>query len=136
MPLNIEKFIQNVEVLCKIRQTSPTKACIESGLSRSFLTDIKNKSSSPRVDNIQKLAQYLGVTTSELIGEDCVKPMEDQWMDIHVVEDVSGSMTEPSISEEAVAVAKAFDKADNRTQEMVRLALEPFGLSGSSEEAM
>lgn len=121
--MNIEKFIQNVEELCKIRQISPTKACIESGVSRSFLTDVKNKSSSPRVDNIQKLAQYLGVTTSELLGEDCMKPTECQVMDILFVEDSSCSMPASSLSEEALAVAQSFDQADDKSRAMVRLAL-------------
>lgn len=46
----------------------PTNACKESGVGSSFLSDIK-RGRSPSIANVQTLATYLGVTTSELLGE-------------------------------------------------------------------
>lgn len=60
--------MQNVKHFCKLKGIKPTVACAESGVSTSFLTNI-NKGSSPTVDNVQKLSTYLGVTTSQLLGE-------------------------------------------------------------------
>lgn len=60
--------MQNVKHFCEARGVKPTVACAESGVSTSFLTNVK-KGQSPSVSNVQKLAVYLGVTTSQLLGE-------------------------------------------------------------------
>lgn len=60
--------MQNVQHFCKLKGVKPTVACAYSGVSTSFLTNVK-KGSTPSVDNVQKLAAYLGVTTSQLLGE-------------------------------------------------------------------
>lgn len=44
-------------------------ACRESGVGTSFINNIE-KGSAPSVDKVQKLSAYLGVTTSELLGEE------------------------------------------------------------------
>lgn len=67
--MDVKKFVENVEILCKIKGVTGTKACLESGLSRSFLTDFKSKSQNPRIESLEKLADYFGVTISELLGE-------------------------------------------------------------------
>jgi transcriptional regulator with XRE-family HTH domain len=63
-----EIFVQNVKFFCKGKGIPPTVACRESGVGTSFLTDIK-RGQTPSVTKVQMLAQYLGVTTSELLGE-------------------------------------------------------------------
>lgn len=67
--LDVNKFVKTVENLCKSKNVTPTKACLESGLNRSFLTDIKTKSPNPRIESLGKMADYFGVTISELLGE-------------------------------------------------------------------
>lgn len=62
------KFVENVNALCDEKNIYPTTACKESGVGPSFLSDIK-RGRVPGVDKFQLLAQYLGVTTSELLGE-------------------------------------------------------------------
>lgn len=64
-----EKFVQNIKAYCALRGIKPTVACRESGAGRSFLTSLTINGSIPSVEKVQLLAQYLGITTSELIGE-------------------------------------------------------------------
>lgn len=63
-----EVFVQNVKMLCLQKGIKPTNACKESGVGGSFLGDI-NRGQTPSVAKVQLLAEYLGVTTSELLGE-------------------------------------------------------------------
>lgn len=64
-----EFFVQNVKKLCLKRGIKPTNACKESGVGGSFLSDI-SRGQTPSVAKVQMLARYLGVTTSELLGEE------------------------------------------------------------------
>jgi len=66
--LDRELFVQNIERYCALAGIKPTNACKDSGVGSSFLTDIK-RGQTPSVGKVQQLAQYLGVTTSELLGE-------------------------------------------------------------------
>ena len=63
-----ERFVQNVKKLCLMKNIKPTNACKESGVGSSFLSDIQ-RGQTPSVSKVQLLAQYLGVTTSDLLGE-------------------------------------------------------------------
>ena len=51
-----------------MKNIKPTNACKESGVGSSFLSDIQ-RGQTPSVAKVQLLAQYFGVTTSELLGE-------------------------------------------------------------------
>ena len=62
-------FVQNVKKYCELKGVKPTVACKESGVGTSFINNIE-KGSEPSVAKVQKLAAYLGVTTSELLGEE------------------------------------------------------------------
>lgn len=62
-------FVKNVQMICVQKGIRPTNACKESGVGGSFLSDIKNRGSIPSVAKVQMLAEYLGVTVSELLGE-------------------------------------------------------------------
>lgn len=61
-------FVQNVKFWCEKRNVAPTVACKESGAGRDFLVNLQ-RGSFPSVAKVQLLAQYLGVTTSDLLGE-------------------------------------------------------------------
>lgn len=61
-------FVQKVKLLCLQKGIKPTNACKESGVGGSFLSDI-NRGQVPSVAKVQMLAEYLGVTVSELLGE-------------------------------------------------------------------
>ena len=62
-------FVQNIKKYCEMRSVKPTTACRESGVGASFINDI-NRGQTPSVAKVQMLAEYLGVTTSELLGEE------------------------------------------------------------------
>lgn len=66
--MNVEIFVQNVKSLCKAQGTTPSAASEASGAGRNFMDNIK-KGSIPSVAKVQMLAEYLGVTTSDLLGE-------------------------------------------------------------------
>lgn len=63
-----EAFVQNIERYCAQKGVKPTVACRESGVGGSFLADIK-RGQTPSVAKVQLLAQYLGCTVSDLLGE-------------------------------------------------------------------
>ena len=60
--------MQNIKKYCAIKGVKPTVACKESGVGGSFINDIE-RGRRPLVTKVQILAEYLGVTTSELLGE-------------------------------------------------------------------
>ena len=68
--MNIDLFVQNVKRYCKLKGVKPTIACLESGAGKSLLSQIETRGSTPSVERVQLLAAYLGVTTSDLLGED------------------------------------------------------------------
>ena len=66
--MNVEVFVQNIKSFCSLKGITPTAACEASGAGRNFMDNLK-KGSIPSVLKVQLLADYLGVTTSELLGE-------------------------------------------------------------------
>lgn len=64
-----EIFVQNIKDLCALQGIKPTVACRESGVGSSFINNIESRGQVPSVEKVQLLAQYLGVTVSELLGE-------------------------------------------------------------------
>ncbi len=66
--MNVEVFVQNIKFYCEQKGVKPTNACKESGVGGSFINDIE-RGRTPSVAKVQMLADYLGVTTSELLGE-------------------------------------------------------------------
>lgn len=73
-----EVFVQNIEKYCSQNGVKPTNACRDSGVGASFVTDIK-RGQTPSVAKVQLLAQYLGCTVSDLLGEKATSspPSED-----------------------------------------------------------
>ena len=64
-----DAFVENIKRYCAMRKVKPTVACRESGAGVNFINKITTQGSIPSVERVQLLAQYLGVTTSELLGE-------------------------------------------------------------------
>lgn len=62
-------FVQNVKKYCEMKGVKPTVACRESGVGTSFINNIEARGQIPSVEKVLMLANYLGVTTSELLGE-------------------------------------------------------------------
>ena len=66
--MSVDILVQNIKSFCASKGTTPTAACEASGAGRNFMDNLK-KGSIPSVVKVQLLADYLGVTTSELQGE-------------------------------------------------------------------
>ena len=62
-------FVQNIKKYCGLRGVKPTVACRESGAGKDIINRIETGGSVPSVERVQMLAEYLGVTVSELLGE-------------------------------------------------------------------
>ena len=69
-------FVQNIKKYCELKGIKPTVACRESGVGASFVSDI-NRGQTPSVAKVQLLANYLGITTSELLGEKTKPTVDD-----------------------------------------------------------
>ncbi|MBS6980714.1 MAG: hypothetical protein U0M99_06535 [Oscillospiraceae bacterium] len=68
--MNIEVFVQNVKHYCSLKGVKPTVACEESGAGKNLLSQMIHRGSLPTVARVQLLAQYLGCTVSDLLGEE------------------------------------------------------------------
>lgn len=67
MELNI--LVQNIKARCKANGIPPTVACRDSGAGKDLLSNIK-KGQTPSIEKVQQMADYLGCTVSDLLGEE------------------------------------------------------------------
>lgn len=67
--MDASAFVQNIKFYCERQRIKPTVACRESGAGKDLINQIERQRSMPSVEKVQLLAQYLGVTVSELLGE-------------------------------------------------------------------
>jgi transcriptional regulator with XRE-family HTH domain len=101
-----ELLVQNIEQYCSKKDVKPTNACRDSGVGTSFLTDIK-RGKTPSVAKVQMLAQYLGCTVSDLLGER------------------AGSESD-TVSTDELRHLLAYRKAPAPIREIVDTALKPY----------
>lgn len=66
--MNAETFVQNVKLYCAQKGVAPTVACRDSGAGKSLMSQVA-QGIVPSIAKVQLLAKYLGVTTSDLLGE-------------------------------------------------------------------
>lgn len=104
-----DKFVQTVKFYCEKKGVKPTNACRDSGAGKSLIDQLERRGSIPSVEKVQLLAQYLGVTTSELLGEA-----------------EAGDSIDRDLSPEEHRLLEAYARADQRARDMVDLALAPF----------
>lgn len=96
----------------------------------------------PSVDSVQLLAQYLGVTVSELLGEAQPEAQARAALAEHLAQSVKDRLAAEGktvLSQTASLVASAYDKADEGTQAAVRKLLDVEVVpqeSGHTSEAM
>lgn len=68
--MDTELFVQNVKSYCKTKGVKPTVACAECGAGKDMLNKLRSRGSLPSVEKVQMLAEYLGCTVSDLLGEE------------------------------------------------------------------
>ena len=69
-------FWDNLCKLCESRNISPTRLALEIGLSNAASVRWK-KGTIPQGNTLQKIADYFGVSTSHLLGEDIPSTVDD-----------------------------------------------------------
>lgn len=67
--MDLEILVQNIKKYCALKGVKPTIACRESGAGKSLISQIESRGVVPSIMKIQLLADYLGVTVSDLLGE-------------------------------------------------------------------
>lgn len=60
---------ENIRALCSEKNIKPGKMCVDLGLSKSLMTDLKaGRKKTVRVDTARKIADYFGVTVDRVLG--------------------------------------------------------------------
>lgn len=66
--MNKDLLIQNIATYAKANGESMSHACIAAGAGKSFISDIK-RGRMPSLSKFVDLAEYLGVSISDLVGD-------------------------------------------------------------------
>lgn len=107
-----QQFVQNIKFYCLKRNVKPTVACREAGVGSSFINNIEARGQIPSVEKVQQLAGYLGVSTSELLGE-------------QVTSSGAGG-SDRGLKKEEQLLLIGYRNADPRTREIIDQIVEPF----------
>ena len=67
--MDVMQIVENIQYYCDKKGVTPTVAGKESSAGKELVTNMKRQGTMPSVEKIRLLANYLGVTTSELLGE-------------------------------------------------------------------
>ena len=97
-------FYVNYIKYCKRKGISASAAAAEMGFNKSSVSGWKNKGSVPTDTNLQRIADYFGITVAELLGEE--KKTATNGDDLEW-------------SEETLKLAKWFEEADENTKALV-----------------
>lgn len=73
--MNKELFVQNVKQRCAEKGVKPTVACRESGAGKNVLGRLEHHGIMPSIEKVKMLADYLGCSASDLLGEE--RPAEN-----------------------------------------------------------
>ena len=81
-----DMLILNISRFAAARNQSPSGACLAAGVGKNFVSELK-RGKTPGADKVADLAAYLGVSTSDLIGDaqtpaDLV-PISEAWADLN-----------------------------------------------------
>lgn len=121
--MDIQIFMQNVKRLLDERRISYSKAGRESGAGIDFVRNMERKNSWPSIEKVSQMADYLGITVGELLGETTVKA------------GVEGQAQE-NLSRPEWDMILAYRAADDHAREIVDVALKPWKKKESLDEAM
>ena len=84
--MNKELLIMNIRRYCEARGEKPTVACTAAGVGKNFVSNM-TRGQTPSVASVADLAAYLGVSSSDLIGDAKtpvdLAPLADAWADLN-----------------------------------------------------
>ncbi len=63
-------FFDVFKKLCEDKGISPSRAAVDCGISKSTVSQWKNRNSSPKAEQLPKLAAYFGVSVDYLLGNE------------------------------------------------------------------
>lgn len=121
--MDSELFVQNVKKYCHVRGELPTIACKKAGVGGSFISDI-NRGRTPSVEKVQKLADYLGVTTSELLGETSPAGLRENKTPATISGDGQAEKLAKALEGIGIDVDKLSDAEISRIARLAKAALE------------
>lgn len=107
--MDIEKIVENIQRICRAKGTTPTAAAKESGAGQNMVTAMKNEGRIPSIEKMSLLASYLGVTTSELLGEEKEPtPVSEGGRNVNIIKIAGrdGSLVERALTDEQLAALK------------------------------
>lgn len=81
-----ELLVYNIRKFCAAKNVKPTNACVEAGVGKSFISSI-TRGQTPNVASVADLAAYLGVSSSDLIGDAAMPadlaPLAAAWAELN-----------------------------------------------------
>lgn len=99
---------ENICNLCSEKNIKPGKMCVDLGLSKSLMTDLKaGRKKTIRVDTAQKIADYFGVTVDRVLG----------------AEKETAAQKDDGLNYTDSELLQAYHVADARTKEAIRTLL-------------
>lgn len=135
-------FVENVKKYCDQKGVKATNACRESGAGASLISNILNRGQTPSVEKVQALAQYLGVTTSDLLGETRppLRPIPADVSNLGTVtlRDPFAQPYRPDyihLTPEEVELMRKYQKAPPLIQQAVRGVLDSYAAAQKGESA-
>ena len=67
----METLYERIQTLCKSKGVSGSRMCLDLGLSKSTMTDLKKgRTKGVSTNTAQKIASYFGISVDNLLGED------------------------------------------------------------------
>ena len=96
---------ERINILCKENHITGKEIGEKLGLKKSPLTDWKNNKSKPTIDQIKIICEIFAVSADYILF---------------------GKNTDESLTKEENEIIQAYKKADTRTQEIVKLNLQPY----------
>lgn len=98
---------ENIRNLCSEGNIKPGRMCVDLGLSKSLMTDLKSgRKKTIRADTAQKIADYFGVTVDRVLGTEKAPATEGEGVKYTDFE-----------------LLQAYHVADARTKEAIRTLL-------------
>ena len=79
-----DTLVMNIERYCKLRGVKKTNACVDAGVGKSYISDLK-RGKSPSIESVTKLAAYFACSVSDLVGdsaEAAADPREQAFLDL------------------------------------------------------
>lgn len=118
--MNKEIFVQNIKRQCSLRGVKPTIACRDSGAGADMINQIERRGSVPSVERVQRLAQYLGVTVSELLGEAPPGTQVHAALSEHLAQEARERSDEENLTGDEQQLIKDYRSLNPQGQEYIR----------------